>query len=97
MILSKKRKKNALNQSVRMRRLVCVFVVRKPPKAGFLASRPISNYYASRCSNVYIMNMGPDVTPSSGFLTRCRFSAKEIHVTSMNIESLHVVLALKSV
>ena len=24
-----------------MRRLVCAFVVRKPPKTGFLASRPI--------------------------------------------------------
>ena len=29
------------DQSERMRRLVCPFVVRKPPKAGFLASRPI--------------------------------------------------------
>ena len=27
-----------------MRRLVCAFVVRKPPKTGFLASRPIYNY-----------------------------------------------------
>ena len=28
------------DQSARMRRLVCVCVVRKPPKAGFLALRP---------------------------------------------------------
>ena len=26
-----------------MRRLVCAFVVRKPPKTGFLAARPICN------------------------------------------------------
>ena len=29
------------DQSVRMPRLVCAFVVRKPPKTGFLMSRPI--------------------------------------------------------
>ena len=29
------------DQTARMRRLVCAFVVRKPPKTGFLASRPI--------------------------------------------------------
>ena len=29
------------DQSARMRRLVCVCVVRKPPKTGFLALRPI--------------------------------------------------------
>ena len=29
------------NQTVRMRRLVCTFVVRKPQKTGFLTSRPI--------------------------------------------------------
>ena len=29
------------DQSKQMRRLVCTFVVRKPPKTGFLASRPI--------------------------------------------------------
>ena len=29
------------DQSARMRRLVCVFVVRKPPKTGFLAPSPI--------------------------------------------------------
>ena len=30
-------------QSARMRRLVCVCVVRKPPKTGFLALRPMYN------------------------------------------------------
>ena len=29
------------DQTVRMRRLVCPFVVSKPPKTGFLMSRPI--------------------------------------------------------
>ena len=29
------------DQTVRMRRLVCAFVVRNPPKTGFLASSPI--------------------------------------------------------
>ena len=29
------------DQTARMRRLVCAFVVRTPPKTGFLASRPI--------------------------------------------------------
>ena len=29
------------DQSARMRRLVCAFVVRIPPKTGFLASRPL--------------------------------------------------------
>ena len=33
------------DQSARMRRLVCAFVVRKPPKTGFLASRPIYDWY----------------------------------------------------
>ena len=40
MILSKKQKKGA-DQTARMRRLVCAYVVHKPPKTGFLASRPI--------------------------------------------------------
>ena len=40
MILSKKQKKGA-DQTARMRRLVCACVVHKPPKTGFLASRPI--------------------------------------------------------
>ena len=39
MILSNKWIREAL--AARMRRLVCIFVVRKPPKTGFLASRPI--------------------------------------------------------
>ena len=29
------------DQTARMRRLVCVFVVHKPPKTGFLTTRPI--------------------------------------------------------
>ena len=33
------------DQTAQMRRLVCAFVVRKPPKAGFLASRPICDKY----------------------------------------------------
>ena len=40
MILSKKQKKGA-DQTAWMRRLVCACVVHKPPKTGFLASRPI--------------------------------------------------------
>ena len=32
------------DQTVGMRRLVCAFVVRKPPKTGFLAARPICLY-----------------------------------------------------
>ena len=39
MILSKKRIKKGTDQTARM--LVCACVVRKPPKTGFLASRPI--------------------------------------------------------
>ena len=31
------------DQTARMRRLVCACVVRKPPKTGFLASRPIEH------------------------------------------------------
>ena len=42
MILSKKqKKKKGADQTARMRRLVCACVVHKPPKTGFLASRPI--------------------------------------------------------
>ena len=41
MILSKKQKKKGADQTARMRRLVCACVVHKPPKTGFLASRPI--------------------------------------------------------
>ena len=29
------------DQTARMRRLVCAYVVRNPPKTGFLATRPI--------------------------------------------------------
>ena len=41
MILSKNQKKKCADQTARMRRLVCACVVHKPPKTGFLASRPI--------------------------------------------------------
>ena len=41
MILSKKQNKKGADQTVRMRRLVCACVVHKPPKTGFLTSRPI--------------------------------------------------------
>ena len=34
-------KNKGADQSASMRRLVCAFVVRKPPKTGFLALRPI--------------------------------------------------------
>ena len=37
------------DQSARMRRLVCTFVVRKPPKTGFLASRPILTQFPVIC------------------------------------------------
>ena len=36
-----KSKKKGADQTARMRRLVCACVVHKPPKTGFLASRPI--------------------------------------------------------
>ena len=39
---SNKQNKGA-DQTARMRRLVCSIVVRKPPKTGFLMSRPISH------------------------------------------------------
>ena len=42
MILSSKRTNKGAYQSARMRRLVCAFVVRKPPKTGFFVTRPIS-------------------------------------------------------
>ena len=41
MILSKKRITKGADQSARMRRLVCAFVVFKPLKTDFLASGPI--------------------------------------------------------
>ena len=43
MMLSKTTKNKGTDQTARMRRLVCAFFVRTPPppKAGFLASRPI--------------------------------------------------------
>ena len=51
--LHKAKNKDA-DQTARMRRLVCACVVRKPPKTGFLATRPIiilsaiySRYYFS--------------------------------------------------
>ena len=34
-----------VDQSARMRRLVCAYVVHKPPNTGFLASRPICEKY----------------------------------------------------
>ena len=40
-VLSKRTNNKIADQSARVRRLVCAFVVRKPPKTGFLASRPI--------------------------------------------------------
>ena len=36
-------KNKGADQTARMRRLVCAFVVRKPPKTGFLATRPNYN------------------------------------------------------
>ena len=41
MILCKKANNKGADQTAWMRRLVCASVVRKPPKTGFLASRPI--------------------------------------------------------
>ena len=41
MILSKKANNKGADQTVRMRRLICACVVRKPTKTGFLTSRPI--------------------------------------------------------
>ena len=37
----KKANNKGADQTARMRRLVCACVVRKPPKTGFLASRPM--------------------------------------------------------
>ena len=33
--------KKGADQTAQLRRLVCAFIVRKPPKTGFLASRPL--------------------------------------------------------
>ena len=41
MILSQKTNNKGADQTGPMRRLVCACVVRKPPKTGFLATRPI--------------------------------------------------------
>ena len=41
MVLSKKANNKDADQTARMRRLVCAFVVHNPPKTGFLATRPI--------------------------------------------------------
>ena len=41
MLFSKNANNKGADQSAQMRRLICVFVVRKFPKTGFLASRPI--------------------------------------------------------
>ena len=41
MIFFEERITKGADQSAQMRRLVCAFVVRKPPKTDFLASRPI--------------------------------------------------------
>ena len=46
------------DQTARMRRLVCAFVVRKPPKTGFFASRPI--YADNLCKH----SVGPDLDPN---------------------------------
>ena len=40
-MLSKKANNIGADQTVRMHRLVCAFIVRKPPKTGFLVMRPI--------------------------------------------------------
>ena len=43
------------DQTARMRRLVCAFVVRKPPKTGFLATRPKCELYHCRCLKKYFI------------------------------------------
>ena len=59
MILSNKGITKATDQTVRMSRLVCAFVVRKPPKTGFLASRPTYEIRQGstnlRCYNTYCL------------------------------------------
>ena len=39
MVLIQTAKNKGADQTARMRRLVCAFVVRKPPKSGFLETR----------------------------------------------------------
>ena len=43
------------DQSAGMRRLVCAFVVRKPPKTGFLASRPKYTMYWGSCMCAHVL------------------------------------------
>ena len=46
------------DQTARMRRLVCAFIVRIPPKTGFLATMPICNeQYATATFKVYYVKL----------------------------------------
>ena len=46
------------DQTAHMRRLVCAFVPRKPPKTGFLASRPIIyRIYASTSDRLHVRSL----------------------------------------
>ena len=47
------------DQTARMRRLVCTCVVRKPPKTGFLASRPIyrTSFFVCYHRNIALINV----------------------------------------
>ena len=65
------------DQTARMCRLVCACVVHKPPKTGFLVSRPISS--RTSCPNCL-----PKETVCSGVRNRCPYkvSNKTVHIHS---------------
>ena len=52
MILYNKRTTKGADQTAHMRRLVCAFVVRKPPKTGFLTTRPNYNNAIRKTFNI---------------------------------------------
>ena len=61
MILSNKRMTDkGVDQTARMRRQVCAFVVRKPPKTGFIVSTPISNHISISKQNQLLQEL-PDL------------------------------------
>ena len=82
MILSKKANNKGADQSARMRRLVCAFVVHKPPKIGFLASRPIYSYIHVRECNrkLFFLFLNPNIHVCGGWVLKRTASMKKIMV-----------------
>ena len=70
------------DQTARMRRLVCVFGVRKPPKTVLLASRPICT-----CISLFIIKKWTNVTLVSMDVTRMRTvsTLKEASTASVDL------------